>query len=70
MKILIVEDELELSRVIRQSLEDELFVVESAANLKEGTDKIIAFDYDLILLDIMLPDGSGINLLKEPQEAA
>ncbi len=65
MKILIVEDELELSRVIRQSLEDELFVVESAANLKEGLDKIIAFDYDLILLDIMLPDGSGINLLKE-----
>lgn len=65
MKILIVEDELELSRVIRQSLEDELFVVESAMNLKEGLDKIIAFDYDLILLDIMLPDGSGINLLKE-----
>lgn len=65
MKILIVEDEIELSKVIRQSLEDEHFIVESAMNFKEGLDKIIAFDYDLILLDIMLPDGSGINLLKE-----
>jgi DNA-binding response OmpR family regulator len=65
MKILIIEDEPDLQDVIRQSLEMELYVVESAADFLSALDKIIAFDYDCILLDIMLPGGSGLDLLSE-----
>jgi DNA-binding response OmpR family regulator len=64
MKILIIEDEPELRNVIQQSLEKELFIVETAKDYKSGLDKIISFDYDCILLDVMLPDGNGIDLLK------
>ncbi|MGM5631095.1 response regulator transcription factor [Apibacter raozihei] len=64
MKILVIEDEPELCQVICQSLEKEMHIVESANNYKTGLDKIISFDYDCILLDIMLPDGSGMDLLK------
>ncbi|SKB61304.1 response regulator transcription factor [Dyadobacter psychrophilus] len=65
MKILIIEDEKELSDVIRQSLEMEAFLVETAGDYRSALDKIISFDYDCILLDIMLPGGSGLSLLQE-----
>ena len=65
MKILIIEDELELMEVIRQSLEKENFRVESAGDYDSALDKIISFDYDCILLDIMLPGGSGLDILQE-----
>jgi len=65
MKILIIEDETELMEVIRQSLEKENFLVESAGDYNSALDKIISFDYDCILLDIMLPGGSGLDILKE-----
>ncbi|MEO9258375.1 MAG: response regulator transcription factor [Crocinitomicaceae bacterium] len=65
MKILVVEDEKELADVIVQSLEKEQFVLETAHNFNDALDKIIDYDYDCILLDIMLPGGNGIDLLKE-----
>ena len=65
MKILIVEDEIELQKTIVQFLESEKFIVETASTFSEGLDKIISFDYDCILLDMMLPDGDGMNLLRE-----
>lgn len=65
MKILIIEDELELQKVIQESLENEKFLVEFANNFKIALDKIISFDYDCILLDINLPDGNGMDLLRE-----
>ena len=65
MKILIIEDEMELMEVIRQSLEKENFRVESAGDYDSALDKIISFDYDCILLDIMLPGGSGLDILQE-----
>ena len=65
MKILIIEDETELMEVIRQSLEKENFRVESAGDYDSALDKIISFDYDCILLDIMLPGGSGLDILQE-----
>jgi len=65
MKILVVEDEAELREVIQQSLEKQSYIVETAASFGEGLDKIASFEYDCILLDIMLPDGSGLNLLEE-----
>lgn len=65
MKILIIEDETELMEVIRQSLEKENFLVESASDYHNALDKVISFDYDCILLDIMLPGGSGLDILQE-----
>ena len=65
MKILIIEDEAEMSGLIKQFLEAENYVVEVACNFNSGMDKIVSYDYDCILLDVMLPDGSGLKLLQE-----
>ncbi|MCA1760302.1 MAG: response regulator, partial [Bacteroidales bacterium] len=65
MKILIIEDEPEMRGVIKQFLEDENYKVETAGNFESGLDKISAYDYDCILLDIMLPGGNGLDLLQE-----
>ncbi len=65
MKILVIEDEPEMKGLIKQFLEDENYVVEEAENFHSGLDKIISYDYDCILLDIMLPDGNGLELLHE-----
>lgn len=65
MKVLIVEDELELQAVIKRTLVKENYIVELASCKKEAIAKIIDFDYDCILLDVMLPDGSGMDVLKE-----
>ncbi|MDM1407128.1 response regulator transcription factor [Myroides sp. DF42-4-2] len=65
MKILVIEDEKELRAIMRESLEKELYVVEVAADYKKAMEKLIGYDYDCILLDIMLPDGNGMDLLRE-----
>jgi len=65
MKILIVEDEPELRETIRTSLIKEKFIVETAADYHAAVSKINDYDYDCILLDIMLPGGSGLDVLKE-----
>ena len=63
MKILIVEDEPALRELIQRSLEKERYVVEVAADFNSALRKIEDYDYDCVLLDIMLPDGSGLDLL-------
>lgn len=65
MKILVVEDEQALRQVIVQSLEKERYVVECASTFREASNKMSWYDYDCIILDIMLPGGSGLTLLKE-----
>jgi len=65
MKILIIEDEVELRETIKQSLLKEKYSVETAADFLSAQEKISIYDYDCILLDIMLPDGSGMDILKE-----
>lgn len=65
MKILIIEDEQGLREVIRESLEKEKYIVETAHDYISGLDKIGSYDYDCILIDIMLPNGSGLDLLRE-----
>lgn len=64
MKILVVEDEPSLQEVIRNTLEKERYIVEVADNLNGAIEKTGVYDYDCILLDIMLPDGSGLDLLQ------
>ena len=68
MKILIVEDDASLREIIQRSLEKERYVVESAADFDAALDKIEVYDYDCILLDIMLPGGSGLELLERVKE--
>lgn len=68
MKILIVEDESSLRELIQVSLEKERYVVEAAENFKTALQKIEDYDYDCILLDITLPDGNGLTLLKKLKE--
>ncbi len=65
MKILTTEDEPSLRELIQRSLEKERYIVENAADLKSGLRKIADYDYDCVLLDIMLPDGNGLNLLEQ-----
>lgn len=65
MKILVVEDELEMLESIERVLKQENAVVEAATNLNDALDKALIYEYDCILLDINLPDGSGLELLRE-----
>ena len=65
MKVLIIEDEPSLRELIQRSLEKERYVVEAAADFQSGLRKIEDYDYDCVLLDIMLPDGNGLNLLEQ-----
>lgn len=64
MKILIVEDEPSLQELIKRTLERERYVVESASTYQSALRKIEDYEYDCILLDIMLPDGNGLSLLE------
>lgn len=64
MKILLVEDEPALQEIVRSSLEKERYVVEVADTCIAAMRKVNAYAYDCILLDIMLPDGSGLQLLE------
>ncbi len=65
MRTLIVEDELELRRAIAQALLEEGFAVDLAADGKSGLIKAQAWDYDAIVLDLMLPIKSGWEFLQE-----
>ena len=69
MKILIVEDEMELSESIVTYLTGEGHRCESALTYCAATDKIALYEYDIILVDINLPDGSGIQIIKQLKEA-
>ncbi len=64
MKLLIVEDEKELSKSIVAYLKQENYLCEIAPDFKTALDKTESFDYDCILLDITLPDGNGLNVLQ------
>lgn len=65
MKILIIEDEPEMLDNMRQSLEREHYTVEAVSDFKTANGKIGVYNYDCILLDIGLPDGNGLELLKQ-----
>jgi len=64
MKLLLVEDNPELRKSISEYLINEHYICEVASNFDEARDKLILYSYDCIILDIMLPDGNGIDLLK------
>lgn len=68
MKILLIEDEAELRKSIKQYLHQEGYLVESAADFVKASEKAGVYDYDCILVDITLPKGSGLDIIKQLKE--
>src|SRR4051812_42175159 len=64
MKVLIIEDNPELSRTMQEFLTGEGYRCELSHTYQQAEDKLVAYPYDCIVLDIMLPDGNGLNLLQ------
>jgi len=69
MKILIVEDENKIGDYLRQGLTEAGFVVDLARNGLDGQHLAMTEDYDLLILDVMLPDVDGWQILKSLREA-
>jgi DNA-binding response OmpR family regulator len=67
-KILFVEDEPQMQRGVKDNLEFEGYEVEVAGDGKTGLQKILENSYDLILLDVMLPQMSGLEVCKKARE--
>lgn len=65
MKLLLVEDEIELANSIRQYLAGNDFICEWAGTTASAIEKISIYQYDCILLDLMLADGDGFDVLNE-----
>lgn len=65
MKILIVEDEHKLSDSIVTYLKSEKYLCEQAFDYNEALEKVRGYDYDCVLLDLMLPGGSGLDKLRD-----
>lgn len=68
MKILIIEDEIALLQTMEEFLSAENFLIETASDYPSGLEKAMNYAYDCILLDIMLPGGSGLSILKALKE--
>lgn len=65
MKILIVEDDHKLSDSIVTYLKSEKYLCEQAFDYNEALEKVRGYDYDCVLLDLMLPGGSGLDILRD-----
>jgi two-component system copper resistance phosphate regulon response regulator CusR len=65
MRLLLVEDDTELTAVLTAGLREQGFQVRSATSYAEGQSLARGGDFDLILLDVMLPGGSGFDLCRE-----
>lgn len=68
MKILLVEDERSLAESIMEFMQKEGAICELALTYEEGIEKIYLYNYDVVLLDITLPDGNGLELLRQLKE--
>ncbi len=64
MKLLIIEDELSLNKSMVDYLSNQQYLCEAVTNYQDALEKIECYQYDCIVLDIMLPDGNGLQLLK------
>ncbi len=68
MKILVIENEIELLITISNYHGKENYICELADNYQKAAHKLSTYEYDVILLDISLPDGNGLDLLKLVQK--
>ena len=69
MKILLIEDDPELLSQLKNLLSEQRYLMDTAADGKNALDKIFAESYDLIILDIMLPEVDGLTILQEMRQA-
>ncbi len=67
-RILVVDDEADIRESLETLLELEGYSVELAPDATSGIKKLESFSYDLILLDLMMPDRSGMEVLREVRE--
>ncbi len=65
MKILVIEDEAELRKSIKEYLYQEGYVVESAKDFNVASEKADVYLYDCVVVDITLPFGSGLDIVKQ-----
>jgi DNA-binding response OmpR family regulator len=68
MKVLLIEDEKELSASIETYLKQENYLCETALTYNQGEEKINLYQYDCIIVDISLPDGNGLDIIRELKE--
>lgn len=64
MNILLIEDDRDIAEFVQMELEHEGYAVQAAQDGRTGLDKALAFDFDIILLDIMLPALNGLEVLR------
>ena len=64
MKLLLVEDELDLQESIVEYLQSEGFSIETASGYLDGEDKISLYNYNCLIIDLSLPGGSGLDLIR------
>src|SRR3954452_16050893 len=65
MKVLIIEDEAGLQQSIKKYLEHQGFVCEVVGDFVTGMEKVYNFNYDCVVVDIGLPQGSGLDIVKQ-----
>ena len=65
MRILVVEDEVKLARFIQKGLTEEMFAVDVAADGETALDRVHTTAYDLVILDIMIPEIDGFGVCRE-----
>lgn len=64
MRILIVEDQYLIGKALKKGLTEEAYAVDWVTTIADGAHLANEFEYDTLILDLMLPDGSGLDLLK------
>lgn len=64
-KILVIEDEPDIRKTLEYNLERENFIVTSASSLSDAKEHLAKDNFSLLILDLMLPDGSGLDLCRE-----
>jgi DNA-binding response OmpR family regulator len=68
MKLILIEDEKDLSKTISSYLKEEEYKIDKAYSYAEASSLINIYEYDCALVDLMLPDGNGMDLIKKIKE--
>ncbi len=70
MRLLIVEDNQKMARFLQQGLQEAGYRTQWAADLSSAREKIAVEEFDLVLLDLMLPDGHGLSICREVRRSS
>jgi two-component system, OmpR family, response regulator len=65
MRILLVEDEMKMARALRRGLEQEGHAVDVTSDGDDGLSKALEYDYDAVVLDVMLPGRDGFSICRD-----